>query len=189
MSQSHHTDAEVRRKRLEALSLTGRRLETAEDVAAQLDTLVPTSSQSKIGVLPPVYRSTTATVRETPTIGGFSAPKGKPQGKGSSTVSTLLQLYCSIPPCEITGEQLAVFLSIQFGVKVQIPVIRTNQKGNLYCFLYCEKEKDHEKLLKELNYENDVTLPDNTPGSYGDIPGTRDVPGTIWVKPPIEESE
>ena len=184
MSQSHHTDAEVRRKRLEAL--TGCRLETAEDVAAKLDTLVPASSQSKNSV---ISRPTTAIVRESPKIGGFSAPKGKPQGKGSSTVSTLLELYCSIPQCEITGEQLAMFLSIQFGIKVNIPVIRTNPNGKLYCFLHCKNEKDHDKLLKELDYDNDVTLPDNTPASYGDIPGTRDVPGTIWVKPPIEESE
>ena len=82
-------------------------------------------------------------------------------------------LYCSIPPCEITGEQLSVFLFIQFGIEVEIPIIRTNQNGNLYCFLRCKNKKAYEKLVKELDYKNNVTLPDNTLVGYDDIPGTN----------------
>lgn len=164
---------ELRQRRL---AFNEKRLETAADVAEELDTLaLPKSNNKNYPICQSVQRISPA-----PSVS--SGPR-KPHGKGSKTVSSLLQMYCSVPKCDITGEQLAEFISIQFGIKIFIPVIKANTGGNLYCFLNCKNEKDYEKLLKVLAYDEDVTLPDNSPDSTGDISGT------LWVKPPLHEHE
>ncbi|KAL5256440.1 hypothetical protein ACHWQZ_G011619 [Mnemiopsis leidyi] len=168
---------ELRQRRL---AFNEKRLETAADLVEELDTLALPKSNNKNSSCKNNICQSVQRISPAPSVS--SGPR-KPHGKGSKTMSSLLQMYCSVPKCDITGEQLAEFISIQFKIKIFIPVIKANEGGRLYCFLNCKNEKDYEKLLKVLAYDEDVTLPDNSPDSTGDIPGT------LWVKPPLHEHE
>ena len=53
-----------------------------------------------------------------------------------------LSLYCSIDEnCDITGTQLVMFRLSHLGTYFESLVIRTDEKGDRFCFLKCETKK------------------------------------------------
>ena len=131
----------------------------------ELDTFSSYSSAPKNNAPPSLDQNL---FRSDGNIHSLAPPRGRPGGKGSSTVLEGEDLYCRLPSEKISGDQLYQFLRIQFGVEIEPPKIKVNNAGNSFCFIKCT-EKDRETLLQELSVDKDVTVPD---GEGGDLKGT-----------------